>query len=378
MTIRSIAPSIKKEKTQMLKRISLLLLIILALTCTLAAQIEAPKLVPVAPNENQKRLVAEGIVLHDKKDFDGAIRKYEEALKENADNVEALYEMGFSYSEKQDYKKALELAYRGARYKSNLLTGFYVIAGNSLDHLGESKKAIDVYKAGLKIAPQGWMLHYNLGVTYRNIGKPEDARKSLKKAAAINPDYANSHLVLGDVFNKGNYKTPALLALSRFLVLEPNTPRSDFANRIIQEILQGGVSVGDDPSKITIALNLSDKKDEGDFGGVDVLIGLSKAGEHIEENKGKTKAQLGVGQFELIFAVLAEQSSREKQSKFVWKYYVPYFTEMKSRNYVEPFYYYINRRSEDAEVQKWLDGNFRRVNEFLNWSKQYQWPKIDE
>ncbi len=362
----------------MLKRISLLLVIILASTCTLAAQIEAPKLAPVAPNENQKRLVEEGVALHDKKDFDGAIRKYEEALKENADNVEAMYEMGYSYLEKKDYKKSLEIAYRGARYKSNLLAGFYALAGNSLDQMGDSKKAIDVYKAGLKISPQAWLLHFNLGVIYRNTGKPEDARKSFKRTAAINPDYASGHLALGDIFYKGNYKTPALLALSRFLVLEPNSARSDFAHRLLQEILQGGVSVGDDPSKITIALNLSDKKDEGDFGGVDVLIGLVKAGEHLEKNKDKTKAELGLGQFELIFSVLAEQDSKEKQSKFVWKYYVPYFTEMKSRNYVEPFYYYINRRSEDTEVQKWLAGNFRRVNEFLSWSKQYQWPKIDD
>jgi len=362
----------------MLKRISLLLVILLASTCTLAAQIETPKLMPVAPNENQKRLVDEGVALHDKQDFDGAIRKYEEALKENADNVEALYEMGYSYSEKKDYKKSLEIAYRGARYKSNLLTGFYALAGNSLDQMGDSKKAIDVYKAGLKISPQAWLVHFNLGVTYRNIGKVEDARKSLKRAAAIKPDYASSHLVLGDLFYKGNYKTPALLALSRFLVLEPNSARSDFAHRVLQEILQGGVSVGDDPGKITIALSLSDKKDEGDFGGVDVLIGLSKAGEHLGKNKDKTKAELGVGQFELIFSVLAEQNSKEKQSKFAWKYYVPYFTEMKSRNYVEPFYYYINRRSEDPEVQKWLEGNFRRVNEFLSWSKQYQWPKVDD
>lgn len=116
-------------------------------------------------------------------------------------------------------------------------------------------------------------------------------------------------------------------------------------------------------------------KDEGDFGGVDVILGLTKASGSLDENKGKTEAQLTVEQLETVFAVLGESS--KGNSKFVGKYYVPYFVEMKKRNYVEPFYYYVSRSSDNPEVKKWLDEHAQRVNEFLAWSKQYQWPKVD-
>jgi len=375
--VEAVLLSTAKENT-MLKRTSLLISIILFSTLAVVAQIESPKSTPVASNENQQRLITEGIALHDQKNYDAAISKYEEALKENPDNVLAIYEIGFSYFEKKDYKKSLEIAYRGARYKSELLPRFYVLAGNSLDNLGDSKKALEIYKSGIKISPNTSLLHLNLGITYKRLDKPEEARKSFKRAAALAPNYSSSHLHLGDLFYKGNYRVPAMLAMARFLVLEPNTERSDIAYRIFQEILGGSARAGDKPNEVNIFVSLSDKKDEGDFGGVDMMLGLTKAADFTEENKGKTKGQLAVEQLESLFAMMSELNDKENKSKFVWKYYVPYFSEMKQKKYVEPFYYYISRRNDDPEVKKWLDGNFRRVNEFLNWSKQYQWPRIDD
>ncbi len=362
----------------MLKKTILMSIVLLLSAYAIAAQVESPKLTPVAPTENQQRLTREGVALHDQGKYDAAAAKYEEVLKENPDNVETLYEITLTYFTKKDYRKSLEFAYRGARYKSNLLGEFYVVIGSSLDDLGDSKKAIEVYKAGIKLAPNAALLHYNLGITYGRIGKPEEARKSLKKSLSLNPNHASSHLALGDLFYKGDYKTPALLAMSRFLMLEPDSPRSATAYRVFKEILQGGVSQDENTKHINVVVTMSDKKDEGDFGPVDMAIGLTKAGDYLEENKGKTQSQLAVAQLNTYFAILSEQNSKGNQSKFVWKYYVPYFSEMKKRNYIEPFYYYVSRSSDNAEVKKWLEENFRRVSEFLNWSKQYQWAKAED
>lgn len=343
----------------------------------IAAQVESPKLMPVASTESQQRLIREGVALHDQGKYDAAIAKYEEVLKENPDNVEALYEVSWSYAARKDYQKSLEMAYRGARYNSNLLGRFYMRIGNNLDDLGDSKKAIEMYKAGIKLSPNVTLLHFNLAITYNRIGKPEEARKSLKKSLSLDPNFASGHLLLGGLYYKGDYKTPALLAMCRFLILEPNSERTDKAYKLFKELLQGGVSQDKDSKQINVLVGMSGKKDEGDFETIDMMIGLTKAGDYLEENKGKTESQLAVQQLDTYFAMLSEQNSKGNQSKFVFKYYVPYFSEMKQRNYVEPFYYYISRSSNNAEVKKWLDENFGRVNEFLNWSKQYQWAKVE-
>ena len=63
------------------------------------------------------------------------------------------------------------------------------------------------------------------------------------------------------------------------------------------------------------------------------------------------------------------------KSKFTWRYYIPYFVELRKRNYVEPFTYYISQSSDLNGVTEWLQANANRVDEFLSWSKSYQWAK---
>ena len=128
----------------MLKRTILMVFVILLSASGLAAQVESPKLKPVPSTEKQQSLIREGVALHDQGKYDAAIAKYEEVLKENPDNVESLYEISSSYGAKKDSKKSLEYATRGARYKSDLLGGFYVQIGSALDDMGDSKKAIEV------------------------------------------------------------------------------------------------------------------------------------------------------------------------------------------------------------------------------------------
>ena len=362
----------------MIKKISLSLsLICLFLIPALAQKIEQPKLEPKPSTEQQDSLIRQGVQSHDEGNYETAIKKYEEVLKENPDNIEALYEMSISYAAKKDCKRAMELSYRGVQYKSKLLPLFYGTLGNCLDDAGEPQKAIELYRNAIKILPADHLLHYNLAVTYTRQGKLEDARASLKRSAALNPNHPSSQLLLSSVFKAGGYKIPSLLASARFLVLEANTARSDTALEILQEALQGDVRKGSKPNEINIFVTMDGKKDEGDFGGFELFVGLSRAGALGEENKDKSEMQLSVEQFDTMIALLSEEKSKDNLSKFTWKYYVPYFGEMKKRGYVEPFCYYVFYRSRKEGVLEWMAANQSKVQAFLNWSKSYQWPRID-
>lgn len=354
---------------------SLLLTLTLLTTMGLAQQLDPPKLVPNPVTESQSQRVKEGVALHDRGDYDGAIAKYKDVLKENPTNVLALYEMSYSYSMKKDYRKALDTAYMGAQYKSDLLSGFYLLIGNNLDLNGEGKKAVDVYKKGLKLQPDDHLLHFNLAVTYQNLNNIDDAKKTLKKAVVLNPNHPGSHMLLASIFYKTRYKTPAFLAVSRFLVLEPGSGRSPGGFNLLQEILKGGASPGKNPNEITINIDFFGNKDEGDFGSIDMLLGLTKAAGMTEANKGKSQAQILVDQLNSVISIIAEMDPKGDKSKFIWKYYIPYFIEMKKRNHVEAFGYYISQRSNLVGVREWLEANEGRVNDFLTWSKSYQWPK---
>ena len=359
----------------LMTRQAVLLFLLLAL-CRMSAaaqQIPEPKLTPAPSTDGQHAVVREGVALHDRGDFDGAIRRYESVLAENPSNLAALYEMGFSYSAKKDYRKALEVAYRGAEFKSPQLPAFYLLIGNNLDLLGETDRAVEVYKKAIKQFPGDGLLHYNLAVAYRNQGKLDEAKQSLKAGLAVAPEHASSHFMLAVIFYNTGYKSPALLVAARFLAIEPASQRSPAALRLVRTLLTGGASAGSKPGEINLTLELDAKKDEGDFGAVDMMLGLSAALALTDKEKEKSEAQKLVGQFETALAVLAERSDG-KQSKFVPQFYAPYFIEMKQRGHVEAFVYHALQSSGLPGVREWIDSNAGRVMQFLVWSKKYQWP----
>src|ERR1700736_6970069 len=120
----------------------LLVALILLVKVSWAQTLEAPKLEPKPSTDSQEQLIKEGVALHDRGDYDAAISHYEQVLGENPENVEALYEMSFSYYLKQDCQKSLEMAFKAAQYKSDLLGKIYGQIGNCQDDLGRPKDAV--------------------------------------------------------------------------------------------------------------------------------------------------------------------------------------------------------------------------------------------
>ena len=361
----------------MKKQIPVLVVALLLLAkVSWAQKLEPPKLQPTPSTASQRQLIDEGVKLHDQGNYDAAISRYEQVLRENPANVEALYEMSFSYYLKKDCQKSLEMAYKAAQYKSDLLGVIYGGIGNCQDDMGKPQEAIETYKAGIKLLPANFLLHYNLGLTYVRSRQLEDARAILKKSASLNPDHASSHNLLSIVFDKGNYKTPALLAACRFLILEPTSKRSDVALQLVQKVMQGGVSPAKDGNNIRILVDSSPQdKDEGDFSTLEMTMGLIRAGNYIEKNKDKSETQLLVSNFNSLFGILSELSAKAHRSKFTWKYYVPYFEEMKKQGHTEAFVYYINQQGNKTGVGDWLKQNQGKVSDFLAWSKGYKWPQ---
>jgi tetratricopeptide (TPR) repeat protein len=362
---------------------AILLTLVLALAAGLAnAQIAPPKLDPTPSTGQQTLLIQEGIAQHDRGNYDAAIKLYEEVIAENPNNVDALYELSSTLSQKHDFRKSLEIAYQGAKYKSDILGAFYLQIGNNLDLLGEPKKSVEAYKAGIKLLPEMSMLPFNLAVTYRGMGKLDDAREAVKRAIALNPDHAGSHSFLSALWKEGGYRVPALLAACRFLVLDGRSERAPAVLKTVKDGMAGTVTGtitlgGANPNQINIFMDAAAKKDEGDFGALETALGLTKAASMTEKNKGKTQVQLLVEQFETFFAIMSEQNEKGNRGKFAGKYYVPYFNEMKQKKFVEPFVYYITQSDSNEETLKWLAANKARVGDFLSWSRFYAWPRAD-
>lgn len=340
-----------------------------------AEDLPKPLRIPAEVTYEQAAIMKEAIELHDRGDYDRAIEKYESILSASPDTVAAIYEMGYSYFAKQDYKKALELCEKGAAYDSDLLPTFYMQIASCSDHLGDWEKALEIYARVIREYPRTPLVRFNLALTCSQHEKPDLAISNLKEELYLTPDHPTSHLLLGALFNGGDYRIPAIFALSRFLILEPQSGRSAGALEILQELIHRGVEAREGKN-IRITLIPGARKDEGDFNALETALSLASAARFLEKNEDRSAMEKEVEHFGSFFRSLLEMAGREQGGlAFTGDYYVPYFAALHGQGHVEPFVYLIHATRNEKDVRDWLDANMEKVRAFLEWDKKYTWPR---
>lgn len=354
-------------------KVIFVLVVFLIIGCSTGLKLVSPTLDPQPSDPSQTTLIREGISLHDQGNFNGAIVKYKEALNLNPQNVWALYEMAFTFSAIKEYDKSIEACSEALKYKSPYLPHIYVQLGTSYDNKNEPKKAVSVYKKGVELYPENYLLHFNLGVTQLNLKNTKEAKESFKKSAMLKPDHASSHMALGEIYFNENYKIPSLLAYFRFLILEPISQRCSSAISNIQTLMAFGVEAKDESLKeINLFISPDTPTDDGDFGSVDLGLTMSRALRFTEDSKGKSELELLKSEIESMFQIMYELSENENYEGFGWEYYAPYFIELKQKGYVDPFINHIFSASNLPEINEWIDSNKTDYQEFLDWSKEFK------
>jgi tetratricopeptide (TPR) repeat protein len=353
----------------------------IVLCATLVRAQDAPTREPAVVTAEEESILRAGIDLHDKGQYDDAIAKYQQVLAKSPANVTALFEMAFSYMAKKDYDHALESARKGAEFKSDLLPMFYDVIASSLDSKGEPQQAIETYKKGIALSPDASQLYYNMAVTYReSLGQPDDARRALEKAAAIEPLHPGVQLLLGQVYQSSGYTTPAFLALSTFLVLEPGGREALNGYGLWRAVLKGGVDPIPDAPQADGAMRMAmptkpAKTDEGDFTSFDAQLSPSHDAFMKKLESGTPEIQALVAQVDQLLGTLPTAPSGPAAGSFVNTHYVPFFVTLRQKNFVEPFVYWASQRAPVPGVTDWIKSNESRVREFLDWASKYSWPR---
>lgn len=357
----------------------------IALTAALFLQSEqglrvpafAPPTKTAAPITDAERAsLREGIALYEQGKLDEALGKFLDVLTFSPDNTFAMYEIAMVALAKKDYQRAIDMAAKGTEYKADTaaLAQYYSLIGNTLDAAKEPKKAVDVYTKGLEIAPAAG-LYYNLAVTLvQGMSDTDGAKAALKKGARVDPSHAGTHLMLGKLYLVDDLKTPALLAFSRFLMLEPATQRTAEGYQLWFRMLNGTLTPNKEGAGATISINPNQKKDEGDLMKLDLFISLSKASAAAGA-EGKPQIQQLVVQLDSLFGVWSKQDPGADKETFLWTYYMPFAAEMQKNNLVEPFVYFVSQRTNLPGVPEWIKANGDRLKAFVEWARNYRFPK---
>ncbi|HXU31278.1 MAG TPA: tetratricopeptide repeat protein [Thermoanaerobaculia bacterium] len=314
--------------------------------------------------EEQIYTIREGVTLHEQGDFDGALAKYRQVLAVNPKNVTALYEMSFTFAARKDWRACYETAEKALRLESPIRPMIYVTAGSCYDAGGEPKKAISLFKRGLRESPEDAGLRFNLAVVYLRLGDNSEALSALERTVKAEPKYLTANFALGELYAQSGQRIPALLAHLRYLSLDSESERAGTAAQAVKGLLWQGVT-SDGPDKVTVSVSKDSTK--GPFAGAEMILSLLAASRYLPESKDKTEHQLIAAMLDTLFSSMAEMAGERKGKCFPCDQFGLYFGEMKANGLVEPFVYVALESLDPKGSTDWQQANPKKVADLKAW-----------
>lgn len=331
-------------------------------------------------DQTVKDLITEGVALHDKGDFAGAIAKYDQALKLDRDNLYALSEKAISLTALKRYEEAIAIGQKLIKKHPGhkALKTVYVTCGNAYDALKKPDKAIEMYDNGIKQFPDFFLLYFNKGITLALNQRLDEAEACFEKSAALNPRHASSLNVLGRVLAIKEKRIPALMVCARFLALEPEGKRAKENLALVLQIMKGDVEQKDEQN---IAINIPPdvmagskpgaKPAANNFASTYLLLAMTAGLDFDEQYQKETEAERFTRKMELVCQSLKE--NQKDNHGFYWSFFAPYFIEMKEQNLVKTFAHIALAASGDPAVAKWLGAHQKEIDQFYEWSNNFAW-----
>lgn len=325
-----------------------------------------------AQEDSLKALLLEGVALHDKGDYDGAIKLYDEVIAKDPQHLLAWYEKSLTLLVAKRFEDCIGLCKEVLKkFKDGEeLDNIYVNYGSALDAAGKPDEAIKIYSQGIR-KYNHYLLFFNRGITEFLNKKNTDAISDFQQTLLLRPLHASSHQFLSySVY--GENKVAAMMGLACFLLIENNTTRTDKNLKILMDLFSSyAKKTGENSVTVSIdPLMLDTKNSKPDnFSIAEMTLAFSAATDFNDTLKlfltpaDKMKKKLGI---------FAEISTVEKKGFFT-QFYVPFFKAMEDAGHLETAANLILARSNDDQVKQWLSAYQNKLTSFYKWLQEYKW-----
>ncbi len=333
----------------------------------LAIAIAIALALPAFADETRDKAIHDATVLVDEGKVDEAIAALKKLVAEEPADTLAIYELGLAYASKGDNVNCRATLEPIADAKGANRTKILGMLGNCLDQTGERTKAIEVYRRGLKTDPDDSGLLFNLAIALIQSGKADDGRELLKHDIEKNPSHASAHLVLGQVFEAQGFYVPATLSFLHFLALEPVSPRANVAATHVMKLLNRGVDKTGKGGNINITLDSKERKEEGDYSGMQMTMALLAGAAGLEDKDTKkkpTEFEAALGQ---ISGTLAVFSEGERGRDFTARVQHPFFDALAKEKLTEVFAGIALGTLKLQGDHEWAGAHYKEISRYFDW-----------
>ncbi len=310
--------------------------------------------------------INEGIKLHDEGSYDKAAQQYKKALELEPNNLPALYELAFSYMVSKKNEECIEAAKKGLSFESSLQKKFTVALGSCYSQLGKTAEAIQSFEEGLNIDPTDSHLHLNIAVTFSNIRQDKKAIAHLKEAIKYSNGYSSPYYFIAEIYRSENYRIPALYFYMQFVLLEPNTRRSQDAAKKIYALLYQGLKQKENGG-MDIVVNPNSPKDEGDYTAIELALSVAAAASIAEKSKdSKVDLARHTEALTSFIQICSEIEDKNLEATFTWQYAAKNMIALQNSGNFKTYSYILAARAGIQGAASWLDENQEKIKKMSN------------
>ena len=312
-----------------------------------------------AQTESADALVKQAIELNSEGSYNRAINLLKEALGKDKDNHSAKYELAFACLQTGDLKEAEKYSKQLIRQGDSLKLEAYLILGAVYDQMDKPKNSLKIYDKAVHEFPGNNLALFNLGLSYYNNGDMNMAERCLIRSIDVDKNYPGSHYLLSHVMLRKGETVKAMLSLYYFLLLEQDSPRSEEAYSLLEELWKSGISSSGGKTFVSI-----DGKTDNFYKLVDLEIKL-KSTSYDKMFEPEDKLKVFVSNTDLFFDVI---SQKYKGDTGFWEQtYLDFFKELYRKNFSDSFAYYVSNTTYRPQVLVWLSDHYNEFNSFINW-----------
>ena len=171
----------------------------------------------------------------DKKKMTQAISHFERAIAIAPNYLEAKLKLGTSYMDLAEWAKAEKVLVAANQAHANEPNLLFALGELYLQQK-KTKEAEEALHEGLKVEPRSWMGHYTLGRLYWNGGELVKAARQVAIALQLNPNFAEAHLLAGNIFLRARKSAEAQVEFEEYLRLAPQGKYARETKGILEEI----------------------------------------------------------------------------------------------------------------------------------------------
>jgi tetratricopeptide (TPR) repeat protein len=300
---------------------------------------------------------------------DLSIPLLEEAKKLDPGTYIYDYEIGYAYSIKKDYPKALEIYKKVIKYK-DANDQCYQMLGNMYDYTGNPENAIKSYDKGLRKFPNSGRLYLEKGAVYKFQKKYNEALSLYEQGIKIDPSFPSNYYRATQLLCNSDEEVWGMIYGEIFLNLEPNTERTEEISKLLFDTYKSQIKFTSDTS-----LSVSFSKD--------AVINVS-----INDLKHFDQYKLPFGpiiyETTLMLSIVDEKnidlnSLNRIREKFVFNYYdkkndikypnvlFDYQKTLKDSGYLEAYNYWLLSSGDIDNFNAWKEKNEDKWTQFVDW-----------